>query len=185
MSRPLDIVFFDLETQRSAEDVGGWDNKRDLLMSIGVTYSTATGEYRIYSERTVDELVHQLLKADRVVGFNHIGFDYEVLQHYTLYDLPYVLADRSFDLLLEAKKALEHRVRLQEIAEGTFGMGKTADGMEALKWWRQGKIREIAEYCCFDVKVTRMVYDYAAAHGQLHFIDNTGKKQTFPLLVPG
>ena len=44
------IVYFDLETQRTANDAGGWDKKRDMGMSVGVTYSTALGEYRIYSE---------------------------------------------------------------------------------------------------------------------------------------
>ena len=35
------IVYFDLETQKSADEVGGWNNIRDMRMSIGVTYSTA------------------------------------------------------------------------------------------------------------------------------------------------
>src|ERR1700753_716751 len=39
-----DIVYFDLETQRTANDAGGWDRKRDMGMSIGVTYSTKLGE---------------------------------------------------------------------------------------------------------------------------------------------
>ncbi len=39
---PRDIVYFDLETQRTANDAGGWGRKRDMGMSIGVTYSTAT-----------------------------------------------------------------------------------------------------------------------------------------------
>src|SRR5471032_1887594 len=76
MSR--DIVYFDLETQRTANDVGGWDKKRDMGMSLGVTYSTRLGEYRIFSEKRVDDLVDQLLRADLVVGFNVVNFDYEV-----------------------------------------------------------------------------------------------------------
>ena len=70
-----DIVYFDLETQRTANDAGGWDKKRDMFMSIGVTYSTRTGEYQIYPESRVQELIEQLLKADLVVGFNVINFD--------------------------------------------------------------------------------------------------------------
>src|SRR5213595_1283846 len=84
-----DIVYFDLETQRTANDAGGWDRKRDMGMSIGVTYSTALGEYRIYSEAKVNALVEQLLRADLVVGFNVINFDYEVLMGYTIVDLPH------------------------------------------------------------------------------------------------
>ena len=46
-SSMLDVVYFDLETQRTANDAGGWDRKRDMGMSVGVTYSTKLGAYRI------------------------------------------------------------------------------------------------------------------------------------------
>lgn len=35
------IVYFDLETQKAADEVGGWGNIRAMRMSVGVTYSTA------------------------------------------------------------------------------------------------------------------------------------------------
>ena len=176
------IVFFDLETQLTAGDVGGWNNKRDMLMSVGVTYSTARSAYRIYSERTVDALIEELRRADLVVGFNHVSFDYEVLMGYTILDLPDQIA--SYDLLEHTEKVLGHRVKLDAIAQATLGLGKTADGLDALRWWREGKIREIAEYCCFDVKVTKLVYEHAAQHGELQYLDKNGKKQTYSLRVP-
>ena len=37
-----DIVYFDLETQRTANDAGGWDRKGNMQMSVGVIYSTRT-----------------------------------------------------------------------------------------------------------------------------------------------
>ena len=49
-----------------------------MRMSVGVTYSTSRGDYRIYSEKTVDDLLTELQRADLVVGFNHLRFDYEV-----------------------------------------------------------------------------------------------------------
>ena len=72
------IVYFDLETQKSADEVGGWDKIRDMRMSVGVTYSTARGTYQIYSERRVNDLIRELQRADLVVGFNVLRFDYEV-----------------------------------------------------------------------------------------------------------
>ena len=81
------IVYFDLETQKSAEDVGGWNNISKMAMSVGVTYSTQRGEYRIYGETEVDELLKELQRADLVVGFNQLRFDYEVLHGYTVFDL--------------------------------------------------------------------------------------------------
>src|SRR5205823_11402013 len=98
----MNIIYFDLETQRTANDVGGWNKKADMRMSLGVTYCTSLKEYRIYTEKRVDELIRQLLRADLVVGFNIVNFDYEVLMGYTILDLPHQL--RTLDLLLEIEK---------------------------------------------------------------------------------
>ena len=72
------LVYFDLETQKSAAEVGGWDKKRDMKMPVGVTYSTATGQYQIYDEAHVADLIKELTRADKVIGFNIENFDYEI-----------------------------------------------------------------------------------------------------------
>ena len=172
---PKNIVYFDLETRRTANDAGGWDKKRDMGMSVGVTYSTGTGEYRIFREETADDLVDQLRRADLVVGFNVINFDYEVLMGYTVLDLPSQLA--TLDLMVELENVLGHRLKLESVAQGTLGVGKSAEGLDAIKWWQQGRIMEIAEYCCFDVKVTKLVHEYARDHGELLYIDRFSNKQ--------
>ncbi|MGB7840819.1 MAG: hypothetical protein WBL40_22190, partial [Terrimicrobiaceae bacterium] len=87
----MDIVYFDLETQRTANDVGGWDRKNRMGMSVGVIYSTANGTYEIFPESRADDLVARLRKADLVVGYNIVSFDYEVLMAYTILDLPHYI----------------------------------------------------------------------------------------------
>jgi DEAD/DEAH box helicase domain-containing protein len=167
------IVYFDLETQKSADEVGGWDKIRDMRMSIGVTYSTASGGYRIYHEKQVDELINELRRADLVVGFNNLGFDYEVLHGYTILDLRQL---PTLDMLAEIRKTLPHRLSLDSIAQASMGVEKTADGMQALRWFKEGKLLEIAEYCCYDVKVTRLVHEYGAAKKQLLYTNKFGAK---------
>jgi DEAD/DEAH box helicase domain-containing protein len=167
------IVYFDLETQKSAEEVGGWDKIRDMRMSIGVTYSTATGGYHIYHEKQVDDLINELRRADLVVGFNNLGFDYEVLHGYTILDLRQL---PTLDMLVEVRKSLPHRLSLDSIAHASMGVEKTADGLQALRWFKEGKLLEIAEYCCYDVKVTRMVHEYGAAKKQLLYTNKFGAK---------
>jgi hypothetical protein len=170
------IVYFDLETQRTANDAGGWDHKRDMGMSIAVTYSTAAGTYRIYPEKKVEELVQELLRADLVVGHNVINFDYEVLMAYTPLDLPYQV--NTLDMLVELERRLGHRLGLDALAQATLGVGKTGDGMDAIRWWREGKVLEIAEYCCFDVKCTRLVHEYGARHKRLFYTDRFRQKRS-------
>ncbi len=171
----MNIVYFDLETQRTANDVGGWDKKSDMRMSLGVTYSTNLNEYRIYTEKRVNDLVQQLLRADLVVGFNIVNFDYEVLMGYTVLDLPGQL--RSLDLMMEVEKTLGNKLRLDNIAQATLGLGKTGDGVDAIKWWREKRLMDVAEYCCFDVKVTKLVHEHGLEHRELFYTDKFSRKQ--------
>ena len=176
------IVFFDLETQRSIADAGGSSHKDKLGMSIGVTYSTADGAYHIFPENEVDDLVEQLVRADLVVGWNHIQFDYPVLQGYTILDL--ATQTLNLDMMLEVQDVLGHRLKLDSVASASLGTGKTADGLDALKWWQEHKksgdrepLMKIAEYCAYDVKVTKCVYEYACEHQHLKYYDRSGHLQ--------
>lgn len=169
------IVYFDLETQLTANDVGGWNRKSEMKMSLGVTYSTASGKYEIFSEKRVAELIHLLTKADLVVGYNVRRFDYEVLMGYTILDLAHHIP--TLDLLEVVEQSAGHRLSLDAVATATLGIGKTGDGLDAIRWWREGKLMEIAEYCCFDVKVTKLVHEFAKTHGMLYFVDRFSRRQ--------
>lgn len=169
------IIYFDLETQKSAAEVGGWNNKRDMKMSVGVTFNTAGGAYKIYDEAGVNDLVKELMRADLVVGFNIINFDYEVLHGYTPLDLH---AIPTLDLMADLEAKLGHRLALDAVAKATLNAPKLADGMQALKWWKEGKLMEIAEYCCYDVKITKAVHEFGQQRGEVYFVDRVGQKRT-------
>ena len=174
-----DFVYFDLETMRTANDVGGWGHKDKMGMSIGVTYSTASGKYQIFGEDQVQDLIDQLMKADLCIGFNHISFDYEVLMGYTFVDLKSQIL--SLDLMLDLEEELGHRPKLDAVASASLGTGKSADGLDAIRWWKEGKILEIAEYCCYDVKVTRYVHEYGVQNGFVKYTDRFGNVKDVPV----
>ena len=167
------IVYFDLETQKSADEVGGWSHVRDLKMSVGVTYSTSRGGYKIYGEPQVQELITELQRADLVVGFNVLRFDYEVLSAYSLFDFSQT---PTLDMLVEIHKILSHRLTLDSLANGTLGAEKTAEGLQAIQWYKEGKLLEIAEYCCFDVKITKLIHEYGVQNKVLYYHNRFGKK---------
>lgn len=173
------IVYFDLETQRSFGDVGGFSNKSKMGVSVGVTYSTARGSYEIYPESEMERLGEELVRADLVIGWNHMQFDYPVLQPYVFH----TLAEQTLnlDMMLELEKIVGFRLKLDSVASASLGMGKTADGLDALRWWQEHKktgnfapLRKIAEYCAYDVKVTKCVHEYALEHGFLKYDDKSG-----------
>ena len=150
-------------------------------MSVGVTYSTKTGKYHVYDEEHVDDLVNQLIAADLVVGYNHIQFDYSVLQAYTIYDL--ASQTLNLDMMLDLQEKLDFRLKLDSIATSSLGTGKTADGLDALRWWNQFQktkdesfMMKIAEYCCYDVKVTKCVHEYGIEKGLIHYDDKGGER---------
>jgi len=172
------IVYFDLETQKAAEEVGGWSHISKMGMSIGVTFSSARGDYTIYGEKQVNDLIKDLQHADLVVGFNNLRFDYEVLHGYTSFDLRQL---PTLDMMVELQNKLNHRLSLDSIATATFGVEKTAEGLQAIRWFKDGKLAEIAEYCCYDVKITKLVHEYGQKHKQLHYSNRFGKKMTVPV----
>ena len=84
-------------------------------------------------------------------------------------------------MLIEVEKVLGHRLKLDSLASATLGTGKSADGLDALRWWQEHKktgnlepLMKIAEYCCYDVKVTKEVHEYALKHGHLKYNDRNG-----------
>jgi len=178
--RPVakNILYFDLETQKSADEVGGWDKIHEMRMSIGVTYSSARQEYNIYTEKQVDDLFLALQRADLVIGFNNLGFDYQVLHYYTILDLRQI---PTLDVLVELQKTIQHRLSLEAVASATLGVAKTAEGLQAIRWYREGRLMEIAEYCCYDVKITRLVHEFGAANRQLFYKDRFGNRLTVPV----
>lgn len=173
------LVYFDLETQYSAQEVGGWQNTHKMKLAIGVTYSTARGSYEIYTEENVQALIQELQRADCVIGFNILKFDYAVLAPYSFFDFSQI---PSLDLLIDIETAIGRRISLDAVAEASIGVGKTADGLEALRWWKEGRLAEIAEYCCYDVKTTRYVHEFGAREGKVHYVDSrTRLKRDVPV----
>lgn len=177
-----DIVYFDLETQRSFGDVGGSHNKAGMGVSVAATFSTRSNSYQLFREADLDQLVGQLVRADLVVGYNHVQFDYPVLQGYTILDL--ASQTLNLDLLLDLEGRLGRRIGLGTVATATLGVGKLADGQEALKWWREHRrtghpepLLKIAEYCAYDVKATMLVHEFGVRHGHVKYADRDGRVQ--------
>ena len=177
------ILYFDLETKYSANEVGGWGNIEDMGMSAGVIWDNSDNQFHVYIEHQIQEMVDHFYRADQIVGFNHVGFDYRVVagvhhadtfQRSQLYTK--LAGLNNFDMLFELKKILGHRLKLESIARPTLGTGKSADGMQALKWYKEGKLDKIIEYCKVDVEVTRDLHRFALENGKLHYDSKFGIK---------
>ncbi len=168
----MNDLFFDLETQKSIQDVGGRENIRLLRVSVAVTFSTAANAFKSYTEAEVPALIADLKAADRVIGFNLLGFDYAVLKYYTaerLNDL------RTLDLLDDIYNKLGFRIGLDALAAATRGARKSADGLAAIRWFREGKIDELIAYCRDDVAITKQLFEAGRDRGFVQFVDRDGR----------
>jgi DEAD/DEAH box helicase domain-containing protein len=171
------VIFFDLETQRSAAEVGGWHNAHLMRMALAVIYDTQTEQFETFFERDVHRLIERLGEADLVVGFNVISFDYAVLRGYTDADLSTL---PTFDMLAAIHQRLGYRLALGHLAEETLGASKGGDGLQSLAWWKEGRVDEIERYCRQDVSLLVDLLRHASEHGHLCFRTKRGDRVRLP-----
>jgi DEAD/DEAH box helicase domain-containing protein len=160
-------IVFDIETKNMFQEVG--KNDPSLLdLSIVCIYDYSTDEYSSYLEEELPKLWPILEKCDMLIGYNSDHFDIPILNKYYPGDLTKI---KSLDILKEIKDSFGRRLSLDTIAQGTLGTAKSANGLQAITWWRQGEIDKIRQYCLDDVKITKEVYDYALKNKELKFKD--------------
>ena len=146
-------------------------------MSVVSFYRTDTGTYESFTESELGKFWPIIEKADRIIGYNSEHFDLPVLNNYYLGDL---LKLPHLDIMKIVKDALGFRLKLADLAAATLDdVQKSADGLQAIRWWKEGKIDEIKKYCEQDVKVTKEIYDFGREHGQLFYQSLKGEVLPF------
>ncbi len=149
------VGFLDLETQFLSHEVGGWKNKHLMKVSVAVLYDEGLSDFLIYKESQVMELVEKLKTYELLVGFNIIDFDYVVLSSYTNFDFSKL---NTLDILKEFRAVTGIRVSLDHLCALNLGETKSADGFQAVRWYREGNWKELIDYCCKDVMLTRKLF---------------------------
>ena len=168
------LLILDLETQKSAQDVGGWQNTHLMRVSVAVIFDSIEERFHVFHEDKIEDLLDYLEKADLIIGFNIKKFDYRVLSAYTNNDLK---ALPTFDILEDIHNRLGFRLSLDHLATETLNRGKTADGLQALEWFRQGEMEKLIEYCRQDVIVTRDLFQYGLENGLLIYREKRSERR--------
>lgn len=171
-------IVFDVETKKEFAEVGGYRNAHLLGVSVVGVYTYADNQFKAYEENELAELEKAMAEAELIIGFNIKHFDYQVLQPY--FKNLNLAAAPSLDLMEKLEEVLGFRPGLDALAKSTLGAQKTSHGLEALKWFREGKIQQIKDYCLQDVKLTRDLYEYGLNHGSLMFESRTDGLKAIP-----
>jgi DEAD/DEAH box helicase domain-containing protein len=155
------FLVVDVETQKLVQEVGGWDHVDKLGISIACAYDSKTDQFLTFHEKDLRELIH-LCYERLVVGYNIRGFDLPVMVPYGLE----IAKVDVFDILYDLEALTRQRyLKLEAVARGTLGTGKSADGLLAVEWWKTGQVQKIIDYCLQDVKVTRDVFQHGRQNG--------------------
>jgi DEAD/DEAH box helicase domain-containing protein len=132
-----------------------------LGISVACAYDSKTDQFLSYREHEVKKLI-DLCEERLVIGYNIRGFDLAVLG-------PYGLDPKkidAFDIMYDLEALTRQRfLKLEAVARGTLGTGKSADGVLAVEWWKSGQVQKIIDYCIQDVKVTRDIFLFGRQNG--------------------
>lgn len=165
-------IVLDLETKRTFDEVGGRNALDKLGISVVGVYRYEDDSYVCYLEKDFGQLQNLLIDASLIVGFNHINFDMPVLQPYLSVDVTKL---PCFDIMLDLQKHIGHRVGLDSVAMATLGEGKTASGLDAIKYYNEGRWDELKAYCLKDVEVTKRVFDFGLSNKKVSFKSKFGQ----------
>lgn len=160
-----DIVF-DIETKKSFDEVGGKSNFDKLGISVVGAHVSGEDRYYAFEEHEIPQFEKMLQGARRVVGFNIHHFDIPVLQPYIGWSLKNL---KTLDLMEDVEKGAGFRISLDNLSETTLGAGKSGDGMQALRWYKEGRIEDIKKYCLKDVELTKALWEYGKKNGHVLF----------------
>jgi DEAD/DEAH box helicase domain-containing protein len=167
------IITFDIETQNQFSDVGSSDPAA-LDIALVAIHDSETGAFDSFVIEELPRLWKTLEETDILVGFNSDHFDIPLLNKYYPGDLSTI---KSLDLLKEVHESLGRRIKLDTLAEATLGENKSAHGLQAIKWWREGNIDAVRKYCIQDVAITEKLFRYALEHKSLKYKDLQSTKE--------
>lgn len=161
----MNEIVFDIETQNTFAEVE--NDFKKFKISVVSIYSYQLGGCLSFCENELGRLWPMLEKADRIIGYNSEHFDLPILGNYYLGDLSRI---PHLDLMKEIKNRIGLRLKLSDVAQATLdNISKSADGLQAIRWWKEGKIDEIKKYCEQDVKVTKALYEFGRDNKQLFY----------------
>lgn len=183
---PIYEVIFDVETKQFFDDTGTSD-PGDLGVSVVSLYHRRLdenhheidGEMSSFWEQDFGQMWKYFLEADRIIGFNSLGFDVPALKPYA--PPSFTKLDSHFDILAKLQAIVGRRMSLNALAKDTLGNTKTDSGANALVYWAKGDPESLAKlrsYCEADVALTRDLYDFTRDHKLLKYTDHWNNPRT-------
>lgn len=166
MSHPLVL---DLETQHSFRE---FSDPQKLKISVVGVYDYGADKFYAFEENELSQLFTLIEQAAYIVGFNIVSFDLPVLQAYYPGKVESLA---TFDILDDIRSRLGRRISLDDVVSATLGQKKSGHGLQAIEFYKEGKLAELKKYCLDDVRLTKEVFDYGLKNKEIYYPTTTGR----------
>jgi len=170
-TRPTYI--FDLQTQRTYEDVGGKKNITQMGISLAALLNHATGDITVFTETDADVLLNTFLSSGLIVGLNLKKFSYRILAGYRNIDFQNL---NSLDLLDYLRKKIVRRPCIEDLFSGTLNLKKSIDNMKFTRLYQEGHIEQARQLIIQNVQALNSVYSFGKTNGYVYLNDPTGQR---------
>jgi len=162
-------VVFDLETKHTFRE---FSEPQKLGITVVGAYDYATDTSFTFLENELGEFYRLIENASYLIGFNIVGFDLPVLSAYYPGDTKQF---KTFDLLDDVRAQIGRRISLDMLLKATLNTQKTGHGLQAVEFYKEGKIEELKSYCLHDVLFTRDLFEYGSKHGEIYYLEGMEK----------
>lgn len=167
-------VVFDCETKLTFRQV---TNHSQLGITVVAAYDYRTEKLEVFEENELQKLFVLLENASMLIGFNIDGFDLPVLQPYYSGN---VAQFKTFDILSDIRRLLGRRISLNDVVKATLGKEKSGHGLQAIQYYKEGKMDELKKYCSDDVILTKELFDFGCKNGTIYYPSySSGKEKLY------
>jgi|688.fasta_scaffold74376_4 hypothetical protein len=169
----MNYITFDIETY-SPSYLKHIDTSEFRTSVVGA-YISWIDKYLAFFESEIEDFLKLLLEADLIVGFNHLWFDFPVLQKYCSYNLSEL---PSYDLLLEFEKQAGFKIKLNDLCKANLTDDIKTDSYQQFKnYHKENKWFELADYCLNDVRLTENLFRLIRSGKTLKYFDLHQQKE--------
>ena len=172
-------LIFDVETQRSASEVGGWGNLHLMRLALAVVFDAAHRRVRDLHRGACRRAGRAPLRRARGGRLQRAPLR---LRRAARLQPPLVRG--AADLRPARGRAPEARLPPLARPPGdpdARAAARRGDGLQSLVWWKEGRIAEIEEYCKKDVELVRDLLEFAAREKHVIFQRKDGERVRLPV----
>ncbi len=164
----MNFITFDIETYSPSKQEK--IDTSEFRVSVCGAYISWTNEYLAFLEEDIADFLELVKSADLIVGYNHLWFDFPVLQKYANWDL--AKQTNNYDILLEIEKKIGYKVKLNDVCKANLTNDVKTDSYETYKhyYWDKNWY-PLIDYCMNDVRLTNQLFMQILQTGKLKYPD--------------